>query len=139
MLVDCPEDIKLDTYPGLLMQVLSNLIINSLIHGFDGVERGTINIVASQHDDLVVFEYTDDGIGMTPEQKAKVYDPFFTTKQGKGGTGLGMHIVFNIVTQKLCGDISLETSPGNGVRYVLTLPANHPGGTCDISEVIKVV
>jgi len=124
--VDCPEGVRLDTYPGALMQVLSNLIINSLTHGFEHAARGEIRIRVAPQGDRVVLDYADNGRGMSPEEQAKVYDPFFTTKQGAGGTGLGMHIVFNLVTQKLGGDIALETAPGQGVRFILTLPRTLP-------------
>ena len=131
--IECPDHIKLDTYPGVLMQVLANLIINSLIHGFEGVENGIIRIRAHQQKERVVLEYSDNGRGMPHEGKAKIYDPFYTTKKGKGGTGLGMHIVFNLVTQKLCGNIELETAPGEGVRFTLSLPVKHPG-ICSLND-----
>ncbi len=110
---ECPGDIIITTYPGLLMQIISNLTMNSLIHAFSGIESGHITIKAAKENEKIKLIYSDDGIGLTPEQQAKIYD-LFTSKQASGGTGLGMHIVYNIVTQKLCGSIHLESSPGQG-------------------------
>ncbi len=128
--VDCPDEIEMNSYPGVLMQIISNLLMNSLIHGFDGVENGQVDIRASVHGDRVHLVYTDNGNGMTEEQQAKIYDPFYTTMQGRGGTGLGMHIVFNLVTQKLCGSINLKTAPGQGVCFTLNLPLKNQEGSC---------
>lgn len=128
--VDCPAEIVLETFPGVLMQVLSNLVLNSLLHGFEHTRNGTMRIRAAHVEDRVLIEYSDTGRGMTAEEQAKVYDPFFTTKQGQGGTGLGMHIVFNLVTQKLCGTIDLVSAPGEGVCFTLNVPVHHPGDSC---------
>lgn len=124
--VACPADIILDNYPGVLMQILSNLVMNSFLHGFEGVEKGKILIQAEVKGDTLMLKYSDDGNGMTPEQKEKVYDPFYTTKQGQGGTGLGMHIVYNLVEQKLRGTISLDTALREGVLFTLRFPVIHP-------------
>ena len=123
--VSCPEGIMMNSYPGALMQILSNLLMNSLIHGFEGVKNGRVEIVASAHADKLTLTYTDNGNGMTEEQRTRIYDPFYTTKQGNGGTGLGMHIVFNLVHQKLGGGIELDTAPGQGVCFTLTLPLDN--------------
>ncbi|MGV7211456.1 CHASE domain-containing protein [Oxalobacteraceae bacterium A2-2] len=121
--VDVEPGLRFDSYPGSLTQVLTNLIANSLLHGFDGRECGAIRIVARrQSEDKVRLEYSDDGVGMTQEVLRKVYDPFFTTKLGQGGSGLGMNIVYNIVTGVLKGSIQVGSAPGQGTTVTLVLP-----------------
>jgi len=120
--MDCPEGLMLDSYPGAIMQIMTNLIMNSLIHGFaDGLPGEIIVHVESAGQDIVLT-YRDTGVGMDREQKERIYDPFYTTTRGSGGTGLGMNIVYNLVTQTLKGAILLETSPGQGAIFKLTLP-----------------
>jgi len=119
------EIIEVTSYPGFYSQILTNLLVNSFVHGYKGKDSGKIMISAAKQKGNLVIQYTDDGNGMTMENKTRVFDPFFTTNK-KDGTGLGMHIVYNIVTQKLNGTISCESSPGNGVNFKIILP--HEGG-----------
>ena len=119
---ECDEDLPLHCDPGALYQVLSNLMLNSLNHGFDGRLVGEIRIAARRVDDAVEILYSDDGNGMTRDQLARIYEPFFTTKRGSGGTGLGMHIVYNNVTQILGGTIHCTSKPGRGTRFVISVP-----------------
>ena len=119
---ECPSDLTLHCDPGALYQVLSNLLMNSLIHGFDGLLVGEVRIEAQREGAGVVIEYSDNGNGMTRGQLAQIYEPFFTTRRGRGGTGLGMHIVYNNVTQTLGGTISCASKPGQGTRFRITLP-----------------
>lgn len=120
--VSCEPDIELNSFPGAFSQILSNLIMNSLIHGFTGLENRTIDIGITSKEGQVVFVYKDNGQGMDQKQREKAFDPFFTTMRGKGGTGLGMSIVFNLVTQTLKGKINLESKIGDGVTLTLTFP-----------------
>lgn len=120
--MDCPEGLTLDSYPGAIMQIVTNLIMNSLIHGFADGLPGEIFIKVEPVGDAVALSYRDTGVGMDKEQRDRIYDPFYTTKRGSGGTGLGMNIVYNLVTQTLKGTILLETSPGQGAVFLLTLP-----------------
>ncbi len=120
--MDCPEGLTLDSYPGAIMQIVTNLIMNSLIHGFADGLPGEIFIKVEPVGDAVALSYRDTGVGMDKEQRDRIYDPFYTTKRGSGGTGLGMNIVYNLVTQTLKGTILLETSPGQGAIFLLTLP-----------------
>ncbi|HCU68671.1 MAG TPA: hybrid sensor histidine kinase/response regulator [Desulfomicrobium sp.] len=120
--VDCPEGLTLDSYPGAIMQIVTNLIMNSLIHGFADGLPGEIFIKVEPVGEAVALSYRDTGVGMDKEQRDRIYDPFYTTKRGSGGTGLGMNIVYNLVTQTLKGTILLETSPGQGAVFLLTLP-----------------
>ncbi|MES2162377.1 MAG: CHASE domain-containing protein [Pseudomonadota bacterium] len=127
--VDVPAGLEFDSYPGSLSQVLSNLIGNALLHGFDGRDSGAITIVA-RHDevDSVTLTFADNGVGMSAGTLHKVFDPFFTTKLGQGGSGLGMNIVYNIVTGMLRGTIRVESEPGRGTTVTLVLPMRAPEG-----------
>ncbi|MCG8632538.1 MAG: response regulator [Desulfobacterales bacterium] len=121
--VTCAPDIEITSYPGAFSQILNNLIMNSLIHGFKEIDNGEIEIDISRGEgDKVSFVYRDNGTGMDETQKEKAFDPFFTTMRGKGGTGLGMSIVFNLVTQTLKGKVVLDSEPGKGVAFTMTLP-----------------
>jgi signal transduction histidine kinase len=121
--VDVPADLVFDSYPGSLSQVLSNLIGNALLHGFDGRESGVLAISARREgSDLVVLQLKDNGIGMSEVVLHKIFDPFFTTKMGQGGSGLGMNIVYNIVTGVLKGTIRVESVPASGTSVLLVLP-----------------
>ena len=121
--VDVPANLVFDSYPGSLSQVLSNLIGNALLHGFDGRESGVLAISARREGpDLVVVQLKDNGIGMTDVVLHKIFDPFFTTKMGQGGSGLGMNIVYNIVTGVLKGTIRVESVPAGGTSVLLVLP-----------------
>ncbi|MHA4867633.1 CHASE domain-containing protein [Duganella sp. PWIR1] len=121
--VDVPADLVCDSYPGSVSQVLSNLIGNALLHGFDGRESGTLDISARREGpDLVVVQMKDNGVGMTEVVLHKIFDPFFTTKMGQGGSGLGMNIVYNIVTGVLKGNIRVESVPAQGTCVTLVLP-----------------
>jgi len=118
----CPHDLEMHCDPGALYQILSNLVINSLNHGFDGMLVGEILIEARRDGDQVLLEYQDNGNGMSREQIGRIYEPFYTTRRGRGGTGLGMHIVYNNVTQTLGGKIACASKPGRGVRFTISVP-----------------
>lgn len=120
--LDCPPDVELNTFPGELAQVVTNLVMNSIAHGFDSLESGQIKIVAIESTDTVRIVYSDDGKGIPAEHIEKIFDPFFTTRRGSGGTGLGLNIVYNVVTQKLGGTVRCRSKPGFGTRFDITLP-----------------
>ncbi|PKG37378.1 sensor histidine kinase [Psychromonas sp. Urea-02u-13] len=111
-----------DVYPGALSQVVSNLVINAFVHAFDKEKKGEIIISATQQGDLVALNIKDNGQGMSEQDRIKAFEPFFTTKRNKGGTGLGLHIVYNLVTQKLLGEIHCESEQGNGSEFKMTFP-----------------
>ena len=118
-----PDDIVIDSYPGPLGQVLSNLVNNALLHAFDGREHGHMELHARRLDqEHVRITFRDDGVGIAGKNLARVFDPFFTTKAGQGDSGLGMNIVYNIVTSLLNGKIRVESELGNGTTVVLDLP-----------------
>lgn len=119
---DCPACLTMNSYPGATMQILTNLVMNSLIHGFPEGQSGEIEIIVEDAGENVVLSYRDSGVGMDKEQRERIFDPFYTTRRGTGGTGLGMNIVYNLITQTLKGAIVLDSSPGNGVFFVITLP-----------------
>ena len=118
----CTENVSMTSYPGVLAHVMTNLVMNSVIHGFDGRQGGRIVISIDELADDIRILYRDDGLGMTAEQVRKIYDPFYTTKRGQGGSGLGMNIVFNQVTQMLGGTIDCQSAPRQGTAFVIELP-----------------
>jgi signal transduction histidine kinase len=119
---DIPHALRLHTWPGPLYQVMTNLVMNSIHHGFDGREGGTISFHARAAHDRMILECQDDGVGMASEVKSRIFDPFFTTKRGTGRTGLGLSIVYNLVTAKLGGEISCSSEPGKGTVFSISLP-----------------
>lgn len=124
---EVPANILLDGYPGPLGQVITNLVSNALLHGFDGRTGGEIRVSAERYgDERVLLVFSDDGCGIPSEHLPKIFDPFFTTKLGQGGSGLGLHIVYNMITGLLGGSIQVESSPGNGTRFLLELPLVAP-------------
>ncbi len=119
-------EVVLVSYPGAIMQVLTNLLMNALKHAFADMEHGRVVIEVSQFEDKVRFTFSDNGVGMNEMIKDRIFDPFFTTKRSSGGTGLGMHIVYNLVTQKLGGAIVCESEPGKGTTFIVDLPPEAP-------------
>ncbi len=120
--VDCPDELVLDSLPGALSQVLTNLVINSLVHAFEPGQAGRIAIAAAADGDWVEIVYRDDGRGIPAELHGKVFEPFFTTGRASGGSGLGLHIVHNLVTQSLKGTLSVASAPGEGTTFTLRVP-----------------
>lgn len=121
--LECGELLSLNSYPGAIMQIVTHLVFNSLIHGFADGRPGEIFLTALPKNDMYVeIVYRDTGLGMNPEQKERIYDPFYTTRRGPDRPGLGMNIVYNLVTRTLKGTIHLESSPGQGVFFALLLP-----------------
>lgn len=125
--VDCPAGIHMDSYPGALSQVLTNLIINALIHAFDPGQAGNITIqVRELPGDQVELRFSDDGRGVAPEHLNRLFEPFFTTNRSRGGSGLGLHIVYNLVTQSLHGTIGVSSTRGCGTCFTMTMPRHLP-------------
>ena len=120
--INCPDDLELYSHPGAFSQIITNFIINSLLHGFENKPAGEIIIDAQHTNDNLVLRYSDNGKGIAEEELKKIFDPFFTTKRGQGGSGLGMHIVHNLVTQLLKGQIHCDSTPGAGVNFTISLP-----------------
>ncbi|MBB5018216.1 signal transduction histidine kinase [Chitinivorax tropicus] len=124
---DLTEGIQMDSYPGPIDQILSNLINNSVIHGFHGRPSGDISIRTIPEGDSVTLLYSDNGCGMSKEVREHVFDPFFTTRLGEGGSGLGMNICYNLITGLLGGSIEiLPLEPERGSTFVVNLPLVAP-------------
>jgi predicted ATPase/signal transduction histidine kinase/tRNA A-37 threonylcarbamoyl transferase component Bud32 len=116
------DAIFLNTYPGALSQIITNLVMNSLTHAYSPEAAGNLVFDFKLEGEQIVLTYSDDGKGITQENLSKIFDPFFTTKRGQGGTGLGLHIVYNLVTQKLNGTIECESQVGVGTKFIIKLP-----------------
>jgi len=126
--LSCDEGILVDSYPGAVSHTITNLVMNSLIHGFDGREKGEITIEAEADGENATLVFSDNGVGMTKEIRRQIYDPFFTTRRGQGGSGLGMHVVYNSVTNSLGGSISCASSPGEGATFTIEFPLRNGSG-----------
>ncbi len=120
----CEDKIQCDTHPGALYQIISNLILNSVKHAYEEDSKGTIHISAKQQDGDIVITYQDDGKGISDENLKKIYTPFFTTRRGTGGSGLGLSIVYNLVNGTLKGSIQVESKEGHGTRFTIRFPYN---------------
>jgi PAS domain S-box-containing protein len=124
---DIEAGLELDGYPGPLEQIVQNLCINAIMHGFEDGSGGTLSIAARSVDaDRVELAIADDGVGMPEDVIRQAFDPFFTTKLGRGGTGLGLYIVYTQVTGILGGDVTIQSAPDRGTRFVITLPKVAP-------------
>ena len=117
IVVDIDKDLNINSNPGAFSQIITNFIMNSLIHGFEDKEEGEIIIYAKLEDDMLDFVYQDNGKGISQEVKEKIFDPFYTTKRHAGGSGLGMNIIYNIITQKFGGTIKIYSELGEGVKF----------------------
>jgi predicted ATPase/signal transduction histidine kinase/tRNA A-37 threonylcarbamoyl transferase component Bud32 len=117
------EAIALNSYPGALSQIITNLIMNSLTHAYSLEDAGHLVFGFKQEGEQIILEYSDDGKGIPKENLSKIFDPFFTTKRGQGGSGLGLHIVYNLITQKLNGTIECESQVGTGTKFIIKLPS----------------
>ncbi|OFA00499.1 GAF domain-containing sensor histidine kinase [Duganella sp. HH101] len=120
--IACDEHINMASFPGAVSQIVTNMVVNSLVHGFEEGQAGKIKISGKVDGDFVDFEYSDDGAGMDTSTLAQLFDPFFTTKRGSGGSGLGAHILYNLVTGALGGTIKVASAPGMGLHYKLRFP-----------------
>ncbi|MFN3709910.1 MAG: ATP-binding protein [Alishewanella aestuarii] len=120
--VNCAENIILDCPAGAISQIFTNFLMNSLIHGFEGIEQGLIRITVTDDADNIDIHYSDNGIGLSEAQLEKLFHPFFTTKRDQGGSGLGTHIAYNLVRQTLGGSIEANSSPGKGLHYHINFP-----------------
>lgn len=119
--ITCNNDIELTSYPGAFAQIFTNFIINSLTHAYGELDKGLIEINITEDDSNYILSYKDDGKGIPAKNQPKVFDAFFTTDK-QVGTGLGMNITYNLITQKLGGKITLWSEEGNGVLFTITIP-----------------
>jgi PAS domain S-box-containing protein len=125
--VDCQPNLTMNSYPGPYGQVLTNLFLNSVAHAFPDGKPGAVDIqVRASGKDNVEILFSDNGCGMSLDVRRRAFDPFFTTRRDQGGTGLGLHIVYSIVTNRLGGRLDLDSSPGGGTRIQIILPRVAP-------------
>jgi len=121
--VNCADNLVVESKAGPINQIMINLIMNSIIHGFEDMEKGQIDITIESVDDTKVsIEFKDNGKGIPEHLRKRIFDPFVTTKRGQGGSGLGMHLVYNLVTQALNGSISILSEEGQGVQFKILFP-----------------
>jgi two-component system sensor histidine kinase ChiS len=119
------EELEIDSYPGAYSQIITNLVLNSITHGFGEKNKGKIELKANNKNGELIIEYKDNGKGISKENLKKIFNPFFTTNK-KVGTGLGMHIVYNLVTQKLKGSIECFSKTGQGILFNIQIPMPSP-------------
>jgi len=124
--IACPPDVMLDSYPGALAQVITNLTLNCVEHAFGAEDEGRIMIGVAQQGDWIEMQVTDNGKGIAPDMLDKVFDPFVTTRRGQGGTGLGLNIVFNLMAKQFAGSITVSSVLGQGASFVLRMPCVTP-------------
>ncbi|MFZ6759007.1 ATP-binding protein [Undibacterium sp. Ji50W] len=123
IILKVPPKLMMDSYPGPLGQVLTNLINNAFIHAFEGDYRGTVSITARVVDEkFAEIVVSDDGKGILEANLGRIFDPFFTTRLGQGGSGLGLNIAYNLVSEVLCGNIVVESALNKGTSFRITLP-----------------
>lgn len=125
--LDIPDGIVMNSYPGPLGQVINNFVNNALLHGFEGEAAGSMSLTAALSGlSEVEIRFADTGRGMAPEHLKRIFDPFFTTRLGQGGSGLGLNIVYNLVTHILGGSIEVSSTPGQGTQFTLRIPLLAP-------------
>jgi signal transduction histidine kinase len=130
MSVHCDETIEVDTYPGALAQVITNFVTNALLHAFPEDTRGEMLIVVrcvyanGLETDQIELRFSDNGIGIPQENLSRIFDPFYTTMRGRGGSGLGLNIIHNLVTGSLSGQISVESQLNVGTTFIVRFPRN---------------
>ncbi|MBK1839630.1 PAS-domain containing protein [Azospirillum sp. YIM B02556] len=124
--IHCPDDLTLDSYPGVFGQILTNFVINSLLHGYGPGVRGRLTVTVTVAGGEVELVYADDGRGIPADMHGKVFEPFFTTSRDRGGSGLGLSIVYALVTRTLRGRLRLDSAPGAGTAFTLRFPRVTP-------------
>ncbi|MBI9100043.1 MAG: HAMP domain-containing histidine kinase [Spirochaetaceae bacterium] len=126
IILKCPDNLELKSIPALYTQIFTNLIRNTIIHGFSKPSHGHIIIECSSKENLLQIFFFDDGKGISELNLSRIFDPFFTTMRGNGGKGLGLHLVYNIITYKLKGHIDCISKEDEFSCFIMTIPANIP-------------
>lgn len=124
IVVNCDSELEIKTKPGPINQVLINMIMNSLLHAFEEEGNGVMTIDIWCNNNMCYIKYHDNGKGIEEKIKQRIFDPFVTTKRGEGGSGLGLHLVYNLVTQALGGNIAVESELGDGATFNISFPVN---------------
>lgn len=127
------EFLVIHSYPGVLAQIITNLVTNSLIHGYSPDETGTLKLHISRDADHLFLDYCDDGRGIPIENQSRIFEPFFTTARDRGGTGLGLSIIYNLISHSLHGDITMTSGLGQGARFQIRIPLSSPP-TAEMTE-----
>lgn len=122
--IACDNSLKINSFPGALSQIITNLIFNSLNHAYDKQDKSIVSIDIKENNKSIIITFKDYGIGISKENLTKIFDPFFTTNRKNGGTGLGLSIVYNLVTQKLNGTINCESKEMKGTTFIIILSTN---------------
>lgn len=120
--INCPTDLIVQSKPEPLQQIFQQLLLNSIIHGFVGIENNKIVIDIEQAQEHIIITYSDNGQGVDKTIQHRIFDPFVTSKRGQGASGLGMHLVYNLVTQALGGRILFDLEEKQGTRFIITIP-----------------
>ena len=128
-MIDCPDDIEVLTWPGAIAQILTNLVMNSLIHAFEPDASGTITVTGRSATETVEIVYSDNGKGIAPENLKRIFEPFFTTRRGQGGSGLGLSVVQRLVIDRLGGKIVAQSKIGRGTTFVISIPKGSENST----------
>ncbi|MFV3075189.1 sensor histidine kinase [Niveispirillum fermenti] len=135
-----PEGIEMDGYPGAMAQIVTNLVINSIMHAYPGERAGVMRLSARLLEDgRVEMTYGDDGQGIPPDLWPRIFEPFFTTRRGTGGSGLGLHLLYNIVTVRMGGTVHVGASPQGGALFTLVFPRVAPGSRSAQQQAAPVV
>lgn len=122
--INCPSNLIIDTYPGVLFQVITIFFMNTIKHAYEPNQEGTITIDAKLTDEKIELHYSDDGKGIPPENIKKIFDPFFTTQRGSGNLGLGLNIAYNKVSKQLGGTIKCTSTFGKGTVFTVIFPSH---------------
>jgi signal transduction histidine kinase len=120
--LDCPPDIHINSFKDSIYKVVSNLVENAILHAFPSGAVGTMRISIKSTEEKIILKFSDDGMGIPAEHLPKIFDPFFTTSSGTAGSGLGLSIVFNLVTNKLHGKISCTSAVSEGTIFHIEFP-----------------
>lgn len=122
VVINCPENLMITTYPGAIFQIITILIMNSIQHAFPDFSKGILYLDVTEQEEKINLRYSDNGKGIEEENLKKIFEPFFTTIRGQGGVGLGLHIVYNLVAQKLHGTIDAKSKINEGVIFTIKFP-----------------
>lgn len=120
--LNCPMELRITSLPGVIAQLVTNLVINTLMHAYDEDQKGQVNIDIYEQGPNVIMIYQDYGKGIPEKDHRCIFDPFWTTKRGSGGSGLGLSILYNLTTQKLQGTIHVDSAEGQGAKFTLSFP-----------------
>lgn len=120
--VICDDDLTINSYPGYFSQIITNVVMNAVYHAFDSIDAGIITIDISASDSSISLKFSDNGAGIPEEIQNRIFEPFYTTRREKGGSGLGLHIVYSLIVNKLNGIISCQSAPDKGTTFLMTIP-----------------